>query len=81
MTNIRTEFPVNILVIKRPGQTSQVTHLAPTCLGLEDVLRCGEVRLLGEIIELELEEMLLGEVDTEPDTEPDLMLLEEACLS
>ena len=48
---------------------------------MEDVLRCGEVRLLGEIIELELEEMLLGEVDTEPDTEPDLMLLEEACLS
>ena len=48
---------------------------------MEDVLRWGEVRLLGEIIELELEEMLLGEVETEPETEPDLMLLDEACLS
>ena len=35
------------------------------------------MRLLGEIMELELEVMLLGEVDTEPD----LMLLDEACLS
>ena len=65
----------------RTFQTSPVTHLAPACLGLEDVLRWGDVRLLGEIIELELEEMLLGEVETEPETEPDLMLLDEACLS
>ena len=79
MTNIRAEFPVNIGLTMRTDLTSPVTYLA--CLGLEDVLRWGEVRLLGEIIELELEEMLLGEVETEPETEPDLMLLDEACLS
>ena len=50
------------------------------CRGLEDTpRRCGEVRLRGLATELPLELRLRGEV--EPPVEPDLSVLEEACLS
>lgn len=47
-------------------------------MGLAEVARrCGEVKLRGLIMELPLEFKLRGEVDPEPD----LKVLEDACLS
>ena len=58
MTDIRARLPGNFNIRAQTLQTLQrsaVTDLAGGCLGLVDVLRWGEVRLRGEIMELELE--------------------------
>ena len=80
MTDIRARLPGNFNIRAQTLQTLQrsaVTDLAGGCLGLVDVLRWGEVRLRGEIMELELEVALRGELEVAPD----LMLPEDACLS